>query len=186
MLLFLLCCKASQISKMQKRIRLLCPNRTRKTLNNVAHIFLVILNGTQKNGHNRPCHRARSHYLPLWMFAAPMAAFARFCVISLNIFSLFSSCPLMFVSISTRSKNILTPYSFLRLNERRASQATRTSSSLWKNLLHNSGDRSCTPTMRRRASPLVHMFAPVLRNTWQSSGTISPSRFTVPPSLHIR
>ena len=93
------------------------------------------------------------------MFAAPMAAFARFCVISLNIFSLFSSCHLMSVSISTRSKNILTPYSFLRLNERRASQATRTSSSLWKNLLHNSGDRSHSPTMRRRVSSLAHMFA---------------------------
>ena len=93
MLLFLLCCKASQISKMQNRICLLCPNRTRKTLNNVAHIFLVILNGTQKNGHNRPCHRARSHYLPLWMFAALMAAFAYFCVISLNIFFTFFIMP---------------------------------------------------------------------------------------------
>ena len=61
-LLFLLRRKASQISKMQKRIRLLCPNWTRKTLNNVTHLFPVIPNDTQKNGHKRPRHRARSHF----------------------------------------------------------------------------------------------------------------------------
>lgn len=81
MLLFLLCRKASQISKMQKHIRLLCPNWTRKTLNNVAHLFLVILNATQKNGHNRPCRRARSHFCRrrcsphLWRLLLAFASF---------------------------------------------------------------------------------------------------------------
>lgn len=58
-LLFLLRRKASQISKIQKRIRLLYPNWTRKTLNNVTDAFFPLfdLHRVPPFGVSRhPCH----------------------------------------------------------------------------------------------------------------------------------
>ena len=137
MLLFLLCCKASQISKMQKRIRLSCPNWTRKTLNNVAHLFLVILNGTQKNGHNRPCHRARSHFCRrrcsphLWRLLRTLRHFAKhfftFFIMLFNVcfhFHTFKKLinPL-FVFTSKRAAGIASdPHKFIPLEEPTAQQ----------------------------------------------------------------